>query len=77
MAVTPTGPSVTGPASSPPPHPALVAVRSARADLATAVDLLARQIGRRPELGRIAVRIWDDLGRLEEAIVSEPPPDAP
>ena len=71
MAVTPIGP----PASSPASHPALLPLRSARVDLAAAVDLLAREIARRPELGRIAVRIWDDLDRLEEAIASPPAPD--
>jgi hypothetical protein len=77
MAVTPTGPPATGPASSPASHPALRALRSARVELAAAVDLLAREIGRRPELGRIVVRIWDDLDRLEEAIGAGPPPDQP
>lgn len=77
MAVTPTGPPATGSAPSPASHPALPALRRARGDLAAAVDLLARQIGHRPELGRIAVRIWDDLDRLEEAILSGPDGEEP
>lgn len=66
MAITPSAASPTT------LHPAVSALRCARGDLATAVDLLVRQIGLRPELGRIAVRIWDDLDRLEHAIVSGP-----
>jgi hypothetical protein len=55
-------------------HPALAAIDAARDDLAAAIDLLARDIGMTPELGRIAVRIWDDLSRLRRAMLAAPRP---